>query len=188
MIDRDDIQLIEDYLSGDENAFGLIISRYLKLVYNFVHRFSGNSDDTPDIVQEVFIKVWKNLKKFDLDKNFKTWLFAIARNTAIDWLRKKKNILFSELDLHIEENEKSFEESVADTEPLPDEIFQRKELKKELENALQKIKPDFREIILLHYTENLTFEEISEMVGRPLNTTKSHHHRALHSLRKILLN
>ena len=90
--------------------------------------------------------------------------------------RKRKSIYFSD------------EEDVADIEPLPDEIFIRKELGKELENALSKIRLDFREIILLRYTEELTFEEISEIVGKPLNTVTSHHLRALNTLRKLLTN
>jgi RNA polymerase sigma-70 factor, ECF subfamily len=153
-----------------------IIKRYLKSVYGFVFRLSGNESETSDITQEVFIKVWKNIKKIDPDKNFKTWIFTIARNTTFDFLRKRKNVYFSD------------EEDVVDIEPLPDEVFMRKELGEELEIALSKIRPDFREIILLRYTENLTFEEISEIVGKPLNTVKSHHLRALAALRKLLTN
>lgn len=158
----------------------LIIKQYLKPVYNYISRIVNDRSETEDITAEVFVKVWKNLGKFDPEKNFKTWLFTIVRNTTIDWLRKRKNILFSE-------KEEYFEENITDIEPLPDEIFMRKELSKDLEGALLKIRPDFREIILLHYTEELTFEEISEIVAKPLNTVKSHHLRALSTLRKILV-
>lgn len=156
------------------------IKRYLKSVYNYALRMAGNKDEAEDITQEVFVKIWKNLGKFNPEKNSKSWIFTITRNTAVDWLRKRKNILFSE-------KEEYFKETVADIEPLPDEIFARKELGKELEEAMQKIRPDFREIILLHYTEELTFEEIAEITGKPLNTVKSHHLRTLSVLRKLLL-
>jgi RNA polymerase sigma-70 factor, ECF subfamily len=165
----------------------LILKQYLKPVYNYAFRIVRDGSEAEDITQEVFVKVWKNLGKFDQEKNFKTWLFAIARNTTFDYLRKRKNIVFSELNSKTEENEKSFEENLVDMEPLPDEIFMRKELGKELESALSKIRPDFREIILLHYTEKLTFEEISGIVDKPLNTVKSHHLRALSALRKLLI-
>jgi RNA polymerase sigma-70 factor (ECF subfamily) len=160
----------------------LIINRYLKPIYNYAFRITGNKSEAEDITAEVFVKVWKNLKKVDENKNLKVWIFAITRNTAIDSLRKRKNISFSQIDSPAGE----FEENIADIEPLPDEIFLRKELAKELETALSKIRPDFREIILLHYTEGLTFEEISEIVSKPLNTVKSHHLRALSALRKLL--
>jgi RNA polymerase sigma-70 factor, ECF subfamily len=157
-----------------------IIEQHLKSVFNYVYKIVRNRGETEDITQDVFIKVWKNFDKFDAVKNFKTWLFAIARNTTIDHLRKDKDILFSE-------KAENFEESITDIEPLPDEIFVKKELGKELEIALSKIRPDFREIILLHYTEDMTFEEISEVVEKPLNTVKSQHRRALATLRKFLI-
>ena len=171
----------------------LIINQYLKPVYNFVFRIVNDKNEVEDITAEVFVKVWKNLEKITHPNpslitgeglpNLKPWIFTIARNTTIDYLRKRKNIVFSELG----DDQKIFEESIVDVEPLPDEIFNKKELARELENALSKIRPDFREIILLHYTEELTFEQISEIIGKPLNTVKSHHLRALSALRKFLL-
>lgn len=163
----------------NSNDIEAIIKQYIKPIYNFIFRLSGNAEEANDITQEVFIKVWKNLKKFDPDKNFKTWIFTIARNTVFDWLRKRKNILFSE-------KEEYFEETIVDIEPLPDEVFVNGELAQELENVLSKIRPDFREIILLHYTEELTFEEISKIVGKPLNTVKSQHRRVLHQIRTFI--
>jgi RNA polymerase sigma-70 factor (ECF subfamily) len=161
----------------------LILKQYLKPVYNFAFRIVRDRSEAEDITQEVFVKIWKNIKKFDPDQNFKTWLFTIARNTTFDWLRKRKDISFSQMG----DDEKKFEETLSSIEPLPDEIFIKKELAKELEEVLSKIRPDFREIILLHYTEDLTFEEISKIVNKPLNTVKSHHLRGLSSLRKMLL-
>ena len=165
-----------------------ILNEYLKSVYNYAYRIAGNKNDAEDITQETFIKIWKNFKKINENKNLKAWIFAIARNTIIDHLRKRKNISFSQLDEQDNEDEKNyFSENIVDVEPLPDEIFERKELKEELKEALAKIRPDFREIILLHYVEDLTFEEIAKIVEKPLNTVKSHHRRSLSEIRKLLL-
>ena len=168
----------------NSNDIEAIIKEYINPIYNFIFRLCGNTEGADDITQEVFIKVWKNLKKFNPEKNFKTWIFTIARNTTFDRLRKRKNISFSRMDE--QESEKTFEETIVDIESLPDEIFVNGELAKELENALSKIRPDFREIILLHYTEELTFEEISKIVGKPPNTVKSQHRRALHQIRTFI--
>lgn len=178
--------MAQEKSKNSDNDFENIINQYLKPVYNFIFRIVGGRGEAEDITQETFVKVWKNLNKIDPKKNIKTWLFAIARNTAIDFLRKRKNILFSELDLSAQEDATKFEEKLRDIEPLPDEIFMRKELGKELENVLLKIRPDWREIILLYYSENMTFKEISEVVNKPLNTVKSHHLRALHQIRGLL--
>jgi RNA polymerase sigma-70 factor, ECF subfamily len=189
-MEKDDQKLILEFLDGDKKGFEILINRYLKSVYNFVFRMVGDQSQTEDIIQDSFIKLWKNIKKIDPKQNFKTWLFTIARNTTIDYFRKRKNIAFSQLDSKIDqengESEKSFTENIADLEPLPNELFMQKELGQELERALAKIRIDFREVILLHYMDGLTFEEISAIVQKPLNTVKSHHHRALTSLRKFI--
>lgn len=168
-----------------------LVKEHLGPLYRFVYRIVKDESEAEDIVQKVFVKVWKNLAKFDREQNFKTWIFTIARNTAVDYLRKNKNISFSELDARAD-TETSFSENIRDLEPLPDEIFIKKEsdreLSQKLEEALSKIRPDFREIILLRYVENLEFSQIAEIVGKPLNTVRSQHLRGLKALRNILLN
>ena len=93
-----DKQLVYNYINGDGKVLEKLISRYLKPVYNFVYRISNSQQDAEDITQETFIKVWQKIKKYNPDKNFKTWLFTIARNTAVDWLRKKRNLVFSDFE------------------------------------------------------------------------------------------
>lgn len=102
---------------------GAIVRQYIKPLYNFVYRIIPDSGEVEDIIQEVFVKIWKNIKKFDPKQNpsadgFKTWIFTIARNTTIDWLRKKKSISFSQMDSRAGEiDEKSFEANLPDLEP-----------------------------------------------------------------------
>ncbi len=175
-MENDDLHLIEESLKGDTNAFEILVQKYLKPVYNF----SRNTEESNDISQEVFVKVWKNLKKFDQKQNFKTWIFSIARNTTIDHFRKKKSISFG--DMEIGEGT-SFEDSLTDTEPLPDAIFEKKELGVFLENALQTLSLEERTIILLHDKEDFTFEEIAKTLGKPMNTVKSQYRRAILSFR-----
>ncbi len=177
-----DSQLIVDYFNGNVTAFEELVGRYLQPIYTFVFGFCRNAEEASDLTQEVFLKAWKNLKKFNLERNFKTWIFTIARNTVFDWLRKKKSVLFSDLDT----DETTFSETLSDTEPLADELFMRKELVKDLERALDKIPVDSKVILLLYHREECTFEEIAEIVGKPMNTVKSQYRRALMLLRKQL--
>ena len=116
-----DKELIEQYISGDECAFGALVELHIKSAYNYVYRLCKDKSDAKDITQEVFLKVWKNIKKYKPEQNFKTWLFAIARNTTVDWLRKKKHIPFSHFENQDGEND--FVENIADPGPLPDEVF-----------------------------------------------------------------
>ena len=93
-----DKELIEAYFQGNEGAFDAIVKRYLDSVYHFVSRISGRTPDAQDLAQETFLKAWRQLKHFDQERSFKAWLFAIARNTCIDYLRKKKAMPISAFD------------------------------------------------------------------------------------------
>ena len=130
-----------------------------------------------------FLRIWKNLKKYRKEENFRTWIFSIARNAAIDFLRKKKSIIFSDL-----ENESGIpaEEIFENSEPLPDEIISRAENKKILDKLMNKLSLFYREVLFLYYNNNFTFDEIGKIMNKPLNTVKSQHRRALIELKRLL--
>lgn len=173
------------YLKGDESAFSMLTRRHLTGVYSFIVRFVGNAEEADDITQETFLKAWKSLKKYNQSSSkFKTWLFRIARNSAIDFLRKKKHVPFSQFET--EGGVNVLTETVADTEELPDVLLMKLEDAKEVHATLELLPYKPREILLLYYTNDLTFEEIGEILGEPANTVKSRHRRALLALRKIL--
>ena len=180
-----DLQLIDMYFEGDLKAFDGIINHHSRIIYRFVFNLIGNIEETHDITQETFIKVWKNLKKFDKTKNFKTWLFTIARRTAIDYLRKRKNISFSSLDN--DEMDTTFEQTIRDEEILADEIFEKNENVEIIKKALAEIPLEQKAIVLLHNGEEMTFEEIAEIVGKPMNTIKSQYRRTLFALKKSII-
>src|ERR1700739_3666623 len=93
-----DAQLAIAFIAGKGDAFAALVDRHASMVYHFVYRYLQNADNTNDVVQDVFIKVWKNIKKFDTSKNFKTWLLTIAKNTSLDFIKKKKPVLFSHIE------------------------------------------------------------------------------------------
>ena len=183
-MEKTDKQLVCDYLNGDETALNIIIGRRLKLVYNFAYRLTGNAPAAEDISQETFVKVWKNIKRYDPNQEFKTWLLAIAKNTAIDWMRKRKNFVFS--DFETNEGKNLITDFLADPAPLPDKIAGQAEDKKFIGGLLDRLSPAEREIISLRYENNLTFKKIGRILGRPLNTIKSRHRRAIALLKTIL--
>ncbi len=184
-MDRTDEELIADFVEGNEEAFSTLVERHLKTVYSFVVRFVGNSEEAEDIVQETFLKAWKGAKQYRAEASkFKTWVLRIARNTAIDFLRKRKHIVFSEFEN--DEGQNVLAETVPDPHELPDEVFARIENADMLAKTIDKLSPEAREILLLHYTNGLTFLEIGEMLNEPTNTVKSRHHRAIQNLKKLL--
>src|ERR1035437_10110849 len=187
---KSDEEIILLYKNGEEEAFKELINRYTSPIYNFVARLA-NKNDASDIVQETFIKVWKNLNRFDDTKaSFKTWIFTIAKNTVTDFLRKKKSLLFTDLEKDTEEDINSFAENIPDEEMLPDSALQKlqeKEAdKKFLNNLLENLHPNYQEVLTLRYQEEMTFEEIGKILDKSLNTVKSQHRRAILELRKML--
>jgi RNA polymerase sigma-70 factor (ECF subfamily) len=183
-MEEKDEELIQRYISGTDDAFKQLIDRYTNILYNFVSRFVGTLN-AADIVQEVFIKAWRNIKKFDSSRSsFKTWLFTITRNTVTDHLRKKKSIHFSDLETADEDG--SFEENIVDETDLPGDLFDKVRDKENLEALLEKLPSHYRVVLSLYYQEEMTFAEIGESLGKPLNTVKSHHRRAIALLRKMV--
>ncbi len=180
---QSDRDLIRNYLKGDEQSFTVLVGRYLDIVYKFSFRYLGNAGDAEDAVQEVFVKAWRHIKKFDPEKNFLTWLLAIAKNTAIDFLRKKKPAPFVDFE---DENGLGIPEIIPDSADLPEAIFEKQELKSRVHAALAKMPPNYRMVLYLHYDDHLNLNEIAESLGEPVNTIKSRHRRGLLMLKSFL--
>lgn len=184
MLERNDEKLISEYLKGDEKSLEVLIKQYLKPIYSFVYHYVGNTTDAEDITQEIFVKMWRNIKKFDQHKNFKTWIFTIAKNASIDFFKKKKTLPFSALENSSGDN--AIVDALADTSLLPDELVERADKTHALASVLKKITPKYLKVLLMRYNDELTFSEISEFLGESINTIKSRHRRALFFLKKKL--
>ncbi len=184
MTNNSDQLLIKKYLQSDEKSLGILFARYLKPIFSFAHRYVGGGHDAEDITQEVFVKVWRNIKKFDQGKSFKTWVFQIAKNTAIDFLKKKKSIPFSEFDT--EDGGNLISDTLADPSPLPQELLEKAGMAQMLNSAMEKLSPKYRMVLFLRYNDHFNFREIAESLGEPLYTITSRHRRALVMLKKLL--
>ena len=185
--EKRDEQLVSQYLAGDEKSLEILIRRYLKPIHNFAYRHTGNARDAEDATQETFLRVWRNLKKFDRQKKFKTWIFTIARNVSINLLRKKHGTVpFSKFEN--DERGNPFLETLADVSPLPDELSERNGLAAALARAVEALSPKYRKVVLLRHGDNFTFREIGESLGEPLHTVKSRYRRAVIMLKKALSN
>ena len=177
-----DEELIISYKSGNQESFKVLIERHSFSVYNMAAQMIGK-ENAKDVSQEVFIKAWKNIRRFDSSKaSFKTWLMKIARNSTIDFLRKRKVYSFSE----ISKDEMDFGETLKDEELLPPEVLQKLDDKNTLIDVLKKLNEDEREILVLYYEEEMTFDEIGKVLEKPMNTVKSMHRRAIIKLRNLV--
>ena len=174
-----DTILIQNYLAGDEQSLDLLIKRYIKPIYSFVHKNVGNAAEAEDITQEVFIKIWKNIRKFDQKKNFKPWIFQIAKNTSIDFLRKKKTIPFSRF-----ENEKGQNVFLENMQAIPLNLIETLSDKRVLAIAVSSLNDKEQKIINLRHNNGMNFKEIADILKESVNTVKSRYRRALSNMRK----
>jgi RNA polymerase sigma-70 factor (ECF subfamily) len=182
---KSDDQLISDYLEGNERALTFLVDRYLSDAYNFAFKLTGDAEVAEDITQESFTKAWKNMRKFVPGNSFRGWLFSIVKNTAIDWLRKKKEIPFSVFAINVE-SENVLEATLADANPLPDELLARAEDERYFDVLLGQINPQYQEVLTLRHTSDMTFKEIGKVLKRPLHTVKSQYRRGLVAMRRLL--
>ena len=181
---QDDGELVELTLKGDDAAYAALVNRYLPQIFPFVSRLLGNTRDAEDAAQETFVKAWRKLSSYDRERSFRTWLFAVAHNTAFDFLRKRRESVFSDFETLPGDN--PLLDSMTDDEMLPDEQVLGREAAEEMELLLGKIPPLYREVLALHYYNGFTFEEIGAVLKKPLNTVKSQHRRGLALLRKLV--
>ena len=179
-----DETLAANFLAGDLAAFEALVLRYSRPIYNFAFRFVGNREDAYDIAQATFLQVYTHLAGIRLDHALRPWLFQIARNKALDVLRNRRQVVFS--DVARDDEGSSVVELVPDGDPLPEAVVEHADLQRILSEAIAGLPPKYREVVALRYTTDLTFKEIGEALGLPENTVKTLFQRAKSRLRTIL--
>ncbi|MDR3643309.1 MAG: sigma-70 family RNA polymerase sigma factor [Candidatus Doudnabacteria bacterium] len=177
MAELSDVELVDNYLKGDNGALEQLVQRYFKQVFLFAKTYVKQDVLAEDATQETFVKVWQNLKKFDPEKKFKTWLFQITKNTCIDILRKNKNILDAG-----QINEEAMESSLdnlVDERPLPQDLLDSRGFEEKLDQIIRSLPEAYAQTVRLHLQHDLTFQEIADVLNQPINTIKSRYRRAL---------
>jgi RNA polymerase sigma-70 factor (ECF subfamily) len=174
----EDKELIKNYLRGDEKSLEILVKRYLKPIYSFSYKNVGNIDQAGDITQEVFVKIWKNLKKFDRNREFKPWIFQIAKNTSIDYLRKKKIIPFSRFENESGQNFLT-DNLVGESPNLIETIAD----KQAMDAILADLDEKDQKIINLRHRDGFSFKQIAEFLKEPINTIKSRYRRIMINIR-----
>ena len=172
----EDAELVKQVLNGNNNAFRFLVSKYQKLVLHVVGRMVQQNDEVEDICQEVFIKVFKTLKRFRGESKLSTWIATIAYNTAITHIRKQTRrgeVSYSEKPALIG---KEIDSS------LNQERFEKEEAKKYLLQMIESLPVHYRTVLTLFHLEEFSYKEIEEITGMPEGTIKSYLSRA----RKLL--
>lgn len=175
-IDRE-IALIERSKRGDQSAFALLMSLHKDKLFGYLFKFSGDKDLAQDWMQDVLIKTWKGMKRYNDQNKFASWFFSIAHNTAIDGLRKQKRKSFEITGDEVEIN-------ASGSDPYDKVIHD--ETKEIIDKIVNTLPIKQKEVFLLRMHAELSFKEIAELTKEPMNTVLSHMHYAVKKLRKEL--
>jgi len=184
VIKSDDRHLIEDTLSGDPEAFGLLVRRHQSALFDLVLRVIGNHAEAEDIIQQVFIDAYRHLAEFRHGSQFFTWLYSIALNRARNHLRQRKTRRSVSLDGLVPGPDKASVFQLPDSLPSPEEQVERKMNLDWIAGAIGGLPVEYQPIFVLHYFHNLPLDEVARRVGRPLGTVKVYLHRARKELLK----
>jgi RNA polymerase sigma-70 factor, ECF subfamily len=176
---------IKQVIKGDQDAFGEIVEIYKNSVFQLCFRMLGNRHEAEDIAQEAFLRAYVNIKSFNQDLKFSTWLFRIATNLCIDRIRKKKPDYYLDAEVAGTEGLTMYSQIPSDT-PLPEKELESLELQETVQKEILKLPEKYRSAILLKYIEDLSLNEISEILDLPLGTVKTRIHRGREALRQQL--
>jgi RNA polymerase sigma-70 factor, ECF subfamily len=179
-----DHQLVERARRGAEDASRELVERYERPVFNLVLRMVREPAVAEELAQDAFVKAFQRLDTFDPAYKFSNWVLKIAHNTTIDYLRRQRPTLVPLDDVDEEESQRLAGQ--AQTPPDPFESAQRADLAAALERALERLRPEYRQVIVLRYQEDLSYDDIAEVTGLPLGTIKSHLHRARQAMAELL--
>ncbi len=185
----DDLEniLINKAKQGNITAFEKLITSYEKVVYNISYRMFNNEEDAKDISQEVFIKFYKNLDKFDGTSKVSTWLYRITVNTCIDEMRKRKGKETSSIDEVISMDEGDLKKQYQNDSKTPEEKLISKEDIDDLKKAIDSLSQNHKTLIVLRDIQGLSYSEIAEITDCSLGTVKSRLARARVQLKNIIL-
>jgi RNA polymerase sigma-70 factor (ECF subfamily) len=179
-------ELIVALSQGAEDAYEILIQRYQQPVYSLVCRLMNDPSDAPDIVQEVFLKVFRNVGAFRGNSSLKTWIYRIAVNEAYNHRRWFCRHQRQEVALGCEEGTPNYVGYLTDTGRSPFEQAADRETRALVEQALEKLNPKFRAAVVLRDIEDLSYEDIATVLDVSLGTVKSRIMRGREALRKIL--
>lgn len=183
-----DYRLVQRAIKGDQNAYADLMDRYRDSIYFLLLKMVNNKDDADDLTIEAFGKAFKNLKQYTPNFAFSTWLFKIASNNCIDFIRRKKKKTLS-IDKTIENDDGTETTIHLKSEMLdPEEKFVQKQKIKLLHELVKKLKPRYRELVELRYFKELSYEEIAAQLDIPLGTVKAQLFRAREFLHSVLKN
>lgn len=184
----EDFRLIDMAVEGDDTAYAKLMQRYKRAVYQMILKMVRNVDDAEDLTIEAFAKAFRSLERFKKDYTFSTWLFRIATNNTIDFIRKKKLNTLSIENTYKDDDGQSVSIDVEDENLDPQEEAIRSQKAELIQKFVDKLPSKYQKLVRLRYFHELSYEEIAEELEAPLGTVKAQLHRARELMFELVKN
>jgi RNA polymerase sigma-70 factor (ECF subfamily) len=175
----EDNKIIAQILSGDQQAFAVLVDKYKEPIYNLVYRMTGHHQETEDLAQEIFIRAYASLKKYDVNRVFFSWLYTIALNVLRNYQKKRKL-------RPIDVVNKNFPDRETAETPDPEDMVHRMDQSRQLSANLQKLPETQRQAVVLRYYQDLAFTDIAKILNISLSSAKMRVYRGLVKLAGLL--
>lgn len=183
----DDSAVVSAFLEGESRAFDELVNRYQNRLLNFVYRTTGDRERAEDLVQEVFVRVYRHIHRFDRSRKFSTWIYTIASNLAKNELRNRSRnplVLFQTIRRNWEDDDRPLQ--FEDPGTRPDDLYRKRHLREVVEDAVEKLPPHHRNVFVLRELEGKSYEEIAEITSCNLGTVKSRLNRARNAFASLV--
>lgn len=184
-MDPADADIVKAVLDGDPDEYEKLVVKYQKPIVNYICRMIRDYQLALDLAQDVFIKAYESLDSYDSKYKFSTWIYRIASNHTIDYIRKKK-LDTSSIDKPIRTSDGEMDFQVETHSPSPEDLVRGREIGSALEEAVGKLSEDYRELIVLRHLNGLSYVEIAEVQNIPIGTVKTRLFRARRELMKLM--
>jgi RNA polymerase sigma-70 factor (ECF subfamily) len=184
-----DHELVARAQQGSEKAYRELLGRYQRPVFSIIYRMIRDREQAEDLAQETFVRVFNHIDRYDPRYKFSSWIFKIATNLTIDWIRRKE---LNTVSIDGSRNAVTAEQieatsiTIASPDENPEELLEARQLGQEIEEAIGKLRPEYRAAILLRHVEGREYQEIAEILALPLGTVKTYIHRGRNELREQL--
>ncbi|MDI6743414.1 MAG: RNA polymerase sigma factor [Smithella sp.] len=179
MDQKTEAEIVVRILKGDRQAYALLVEEYKTVIYSLAYRMTGQAEDAQDLAQESFLQAYKNLSRFDTKRSFFTWLYTVSLNVIRNHLKKSKRKHYDfQYDKISSENFSTGSQAAC--------FIENKAREELLQSCLPELSPDIRELLILRYYQNLSFESVAEITGLSVSAVKMRVYRGLEKLKKIM--
>ena len=179
-------ELVARARRGDESAFEALVTENEKRIYNLCRRLTGNQEDAAELTQEAFLNAWRGLGRFQGESSFSTWLYRLATNACIDFLRKEKRRQSLSMTVSLDDEEEARQVELPDERYAPEGALECAEARRAVAEGLERLTLEHRQVLVMREIHGLSYAEIGQVLGLEEGTVKSRIARARGALRKVL--